>query len=59
MAEDDIFVSLEVIRTYIYSVHTHDSDISDVAHESVVEFTITSLSYLLSSQCLEFHTIIH
>ena len=48
MAEDDIFISLEVTNPYIpTNVHTHDNDISDDEHESGVESIMIALSYLL------------
>jgi len=60
IVEDDIFVSLEVTSPPIFTdVRTQDSDISDVVCESGVEFTMTTLSYRLPSQSLEFLTIIH
>ena len=48
MAENDIFVSPEVTSPPIPTdIHTHDSDTSDVEHESGVEFIVTTLSYSL------------
>ena len=60
MAEDDIFVSFEVTSSPIpTNVYTRDGDTSDVEHESGVESIMTTLSYPLYSQPLEFFTIIH
>ena len=60
MAEYDIFVSPEVTSPPIpTNVHTHDNDTSDVERESRIESTVTTLSYPLYSQPLEFFTVIH
>jgi len=60
MVEDDTFVYPKITSHPIPTdIHTHDSDTSDVERESGVESVVTTLSYPLSSQPLEFLTMIH
>ena len=60
MAADDMFVSPKVNSSPIPAdVQTYDSDTSDTERESGIESTVTTLGYPLSSQHLEYLTIIY